>query len=89
MIARRRCVSELDPKNPQQGYVSVGPATGRGKKRPPGRDTGRPVARLPAPDLLRFRREDFRGGPTHDVFPDDTRRAQPNRWPNGIGRINT
>src|SRR5260221_2022933 len=70
MIARRRCVSELDPKNPQQGYVSVGPATGRGKKRPPGRDTGRPLARLPAPDLLRFHRHNLmliRSDPTRNV----------------------
>jgi hypothetical protein len=27
------------------------------RKRPPGRDTGRPLARLPAPGLLRFRRD--------------------------------
>ena len=88
MIARRRCVSELDPKNPQQGYVSVGPATGRGKKRPPGRDTGRPLARLPAPNLLRFRRKDFRGGPTRDVVR--TIHVGPNQtaWPNGMAESN-
>jgi hypothetical protein len=33
-------------------------------------------ARLPAPDLLRFRRKDFRGGPTRDVVRMTTRRAQ-------------
>jgi len=32
MIARRRCVSELDPKNPQQGYVSVGARHRAGKE---------------------------------------------------------
>src|SRR5258706_11515761 len=57
-------------------------------KRPPGRDTGRPLARLPAPDLLRFRRKDFRGGPTRDVVgtihvgPNQT--VGPTAWPNRI-----
>ena len=29
------------------------------KARPPGRDTGRPLVRLPAPGLLRFRRDNL------------------------------
>jgi hypothetical protein len=58
------------------------------EKRPPGRDTRRPLARLPAPDLLRFRRKVFGGGPTCDVVrtihaePNQT--AGPTAWPNRI-----
>jgi hypothetical protein len=65
--------------------VKVARENGRGR---PGATPGRPLARLPASDLLRFRREDFRGGPTRDVVrtthvgPHQT--AGPTAWPNRI-----
>ncbi len=40
------------------GFGIVVHARGNGK-RPPGRDTGRPLVRLPAPGLLRFRRDNL------------------------------
>jgi hypothetical protein len=79
IIARQRWFRYWPPQITQRGYVWT-----RRFKRPPGRDTGRPLARLPAPDLLRLRRKDFRGGPTRDLHVGPNQTAGPTAWPNRI-----
>ena len=55
---------------------------GRIRKSRPGGDTGKPAVTAPARSSAGV----VESGPTSDVSPDDTRRAQPTAGPSGMAK---